>query len=74
MNPIFVKIVTVIINAFMNIIGTIAIHYIGAGAISMLVLWNLFIVILTVDEHKRTERKQKKLIEKLEHLKDKTSF
>ncbi len=74
MNPIFVKIVTVIINAFMNIIGTIAIPYIGAGAISMLVLWNLFIVILTVDEHKRTERKQKKLIEKLEHLKDKTSF
>lgn len=74
MNPIFVKIITVIINAFMNIIGTIAIHYIGAGAISMLVLWNLFIVILTVDEHKRTERKQKKLIEKLEHLKDKTSF
>lgn len=74
MNPIFVKIITVIINAFMNIIGTIAIPYIGAGAISMLVLWNLFIVILTVDEHKRTERKQKKLVEKLEHLKDKTSF
>lgn len=74
MNPIFVKIITVIVNAFMNIIGTIAIPYIGAGVISMLVLWNLFIVILTVDEHKRTERKQKKLMEKLEHLKDKTSF
>ena len=74
MNPIFVKIITVIINAFMNIIGTIAIPYIGAGAISMLVLWNLFIVILTIDEHKRTERKQKKLMEKLECLKDKTSF
>ena len=74
MNPIFVKIITIIVNAFMNIIGTIAIPYIGTGAISMLVLWNLFIVILTVDEHKRTERKQKKLVEKLEHLKDKTSF
>ena len=35
---------------------------------------DLFIVILTVDEHKRTERKQKKLMEKLERLKDKTSF
>ena len=74
MNPIFVKIITVIINAFMNIIGTIAIPYIGAGAISMLVLWNLFIVILTIDEHKRTERKQKKLMEKLECIKDKKSF
>lgn len=74
MNPIFVKIITVIVNAFMNIIGTIAIPYIGAGAISMLVLWNLFIVILAIDEHKRTERKQKKLMEKLECLKDKTSF
>ena len=48
--------------------------YIGTGAISMLVLWNLFIVILTVDEHKKTERKQKKLMEKLERLKDKTTF
>ena len=74
MNPVFVKIITIIVNAFMNIIGTIAIPYIGTSAISMLVLWNLFIVILTVDEHKRTERKQKKLMEKLEHLKDKTSF
>ena len=61
MNPIFVKICTVGISAFMNIIGTIAIPHIGVGAISMLVIWNLFVVIIAVDDHKRAERRQKEL-------------
>lgn len=67
MNPIFVKISTVCVSAFMNIIGTIAIPHIGVGAISMLVLWNLFMVIITVDDHKRAERRQKELKEKVDY-------
>lgn len=67
MNPIFVKICTVGISAFMNIIGTIAIPYIGVGAISMLVVWNLFVVIITVDDHKRAERRQRELKEKIDY-------
>jgi hypothetical protein len=67
MNPIFVKICTVGISAFMNIIGTIAIPHIGVGAISMLVLWNLFVVIITVDDHKRAERRQKELKERIDY-------
>lgn len=66
MNPIFVKIVTVGISAFMNIIGTIAIPHIGVGAISMLVIWNLFVMIITVDDHKRAERRQRELKEKID--------
>lgn len=67
MNPIFVKIVTVSISAFMNIIGTIAIPHIGVGAISMLVVWNLFVVIITVDDHKRAERRQRELKEEVNY-------
>ena len=67
MNPIFVKICTVAISAFMNIIGTIAIPHIGVGAISMLVLWNLFVMIITVDDHKRAERRQRELKEEVNY-------
>lgn len=72
MNPIFVKIVTVGISAFMNIIGTIAIPHIGAGAISMLVVWNLFVMIITVDDHKRAERRQRELKEKIDYWMNKS--
>lgn len=72
MNPIFVKICTVAISAFMNIIGTIAIPHIGVGAISMLVVWNLFVVIITVDDHKRAERRQRELKEKIDFWMAKT--
>lgn len=67
MNPIFVKTATVVVSAFMNIIGTIAIPHIGIGAISMLVLWNLFMMIIVVDDHKRTERRQRELKKEIDY-------
>lgn len=67
MNPIFVKTATVVISAFMNILGTIAIPHIGAGAFSLLVIWNLFVMIIVIDDHKRTEKREKDYRKKIDH-------
>ena len=64
MNKTFIKFVMTIINAAMNIIGTLCIPY-SVGAITMLVLWNGMFLLITMDDHLRTEAKIKKLYHRL---------
>lgn len=65
MNKTFIKFVMTILNAAMNIIGALSISYIGIGAITMLVLWNGMVLLITLDDHFRTEAKIRKLYHKL---------
>ena len=59
MSNLFVKFIMVIISAVMNIVGAFAIPSIGTGAITMLVIWNLFMCLIVADNHKRVENREK---------------
>lgn len=67
MSNLFVKFIMVIISAVMNIVGAFAIPSIGAGAITMLVIWNLCMCFVVADNHKRAENREKNLREKIDH-------
>lgn len=67
MTNLFVKFIMVIISAVMNIVGALAIPSIGAGAITMLVIWNLCMCFVVADNHKRAENREKNLREKIDH-------
>lgn len=57
-----VKITLVALNAFMNIIGGLAIAEIGIGAVAMLVMWNSVMAYLVADNHIRNRRKFTRLM------------
>lgn len=57
-----VKITLVALNAFMNIIGGLAIAEIGIGAVAMLVMWNSVMAYLVADNHIRNQRKFTRLM------------
>ena len=56
-----VKITLVALNAFMHIIGGLAIAEIGIGAVAMLVMWNSVMAYLVADNHIRNQRKVNRL-------------
>ena len=57
-----VKITLVALNAFMNIIGGLAIAEIGIGAVAMLVMWNSVMAYFVADNHIRNQRKFNRLM------------